>query len=74
MGDLARELGYHEKYLSAVFRAQEGITLKHYLVRQRVAEAKRLLLETGYTMTEVAYYLNFQTPHNFARFFKTETA
>lgn len=42
-------------------------------MRQRVAEAKRLLLETGYTMTEVAYYLNFQTPHNFARFFKTET-
>ncbi len=73
VGDLARELGYHEKYLSAVFRAKEGITLKHYLVRQRVAEAKRLLLETGYTMTEVAYYLNFQTPHNFARFFKTET-
>lgn len=71
--DIARELGYHEKYLSAVFHAHEGVTLKRYIVQQRLAEAKRLLLETDYSVAEVAYYLNFQAPHNFARFFKEET-
>ncbi len=71
--EIARELGYHEKYLSAVFHAQTGMTLKHYLTEQRLAEAKRLLLETEYTVAEVAYCLNFQTPHNFARFFKEGT-
>ena len=71
--DIARELGYHEKYLSAVFHESEGITLKRYLVNTRLAEAKRLLLETDYTVSEVAYYLNFPSPHNFSRFFKQET-
>lgn len=71
--DIARELGYHEKYLSAVFHAHTGTTLKRYLIGQRLAEAQRLLLETNYTVAEVAYCLNFQTPHNFARFFKAET-
>lgn len=71
--DIARELGYHEKYLSAVFHETEGVTLKHFLTETRLAEAKRLLLETDYTVTEVAYYLNFPSPHNFSRFFKQGT-
>ncbi|MDE5896879.1 MAG: AraC family transcriptional regulator [Clostridia bacterium] len=71
--EIARELNYHEKYLSAVFRETEGITLKRYLAQKRTEEAKRLLLDTDYTVTEVANYLNFESPHNFSRFFKQET-
>lgn len=71
--EIARELGYHEKYLSAVFHRTEGVTLKAYIDAQRCAEAKRLLLESRLTVTEVAYYLNFPDPHSFARFFKTTT-
>ncbi len=71
--DIARELGYHEKYLSTVFHEAEGVTLKRYLVEERLSEAKRLLMETDYTIAEVAYYLNFPSPHNFSRFFKQET-
>lgn len=70
--EIANELGYHEKYLSAVFREREGITLKGYLSLQRMAEAKRILLETNFTVAEVAYCLNFENPHNFSRFFKRE--
>lgn len=71
--DVARELGYHEKYLSAVFHKTEGVTLKRYITERRVAEAQRLLLETEYTVSQVAYYLNFESPHNFSRFFKAAT-
>jgi len=73
ISDIAKELGYHEKYLSTVFHATEGITLKRYLTEQRAKEAKRLLLETNMSITEVAYFLNFQNPHNFSRFFKETT-
>ena len=73
VADIARELGYHEKYLSAVFHESEGVTLKRYLIARRLDEAKRLLLETDYTVAEVSYYLNFLSPHNFSRFFKQET-
>ena len=73
VSEIARELGYHEKYLSAVFHRQEGVTLKAYIDGRRLEEAKRLLLETDYTVTQIANYLNFPSPHNFARFFKTHT-
>ncbi len=70
--EIADELGYHEKYLSAVFRKTEGITLKRYISAFRIGEAKRILLETEFTVAEVAYCLNFDDPHNFSRFFKQE--
>ena len=70
VSDVARALGYHEKYLSAVFHEVEGVTLKHYVDDCRLEEAKRLLVETDYTVTQISYYLNFPSPHNFARFFK----
>ncbi|MDE5548471.1 MAG: helix-turn-helix transcriptional regulator, partial [Clostridia bacterium] len=68
----AKELGYHEKYLSTAFHKATGIPLKRYLVSERLNEAKRLLADTNYTVAEVAYYLNFENPHNFSRFFKKE--
>ena len=73
VSEIARALGYHEKYLSAVFHAEEGVTLKAYIDERRLAEAKRLLLETDYTAKQISYYLNFLSPHNFARFFKAHT-
>lgn len=73
VADLAHELGYHEKYLSAVFHETEGVTLKRYITAQRAAEAERLLLETDYTVSQIAYYLHFESPHNFSRFFKNAT-
>lgn len=73
VGEIARALGYHEKYLSAVFHRTEGITLKQYLTGERLSEAKRLLLDSDYRISEIASYLNFDNAHNFSRFFKTAT-
>lgn len=72
VSEIARGLGYHEKYLSTVFRETEGITIKRYLTNLRMTEARRLLLETDYTVKEIGYCLTFESPHNFSRFFKTE--
>lgn len=71
VSDIARAFGYHEKYISAAFRREEGVALKSYLIRRRLGEAERLLLETDYTPTEISYFLNFSSPHTFFRFFKT---
>ena len=73
VSEIARALGYHEKYLSAVFHREAGMTIKAYVDERRLEEAKRLLLETDYTVSQISYYLNFPSPHNFARFFKTHT-
>lgn len=73
VSDMARELGYHEKYLSAVFHRTEGVTLKRYILEQRLIEAKRLLLDSDRSITQIAGYLNFENAHNFSRFFRAET-
>ena len=73
VSEIARALGYHEKYLSALFHREEGVTIKAYIDERRLEEAKRLLVETDYTAKQISYYLNFPSPHNFARFFKTHT-
>lgn len=73
ISDIAKELGYHEKYLSSVFHEVEKIPLKRYLLQTRLKEAERLLIDSDYTIAEVAYYLNFQSPHNFSRFFREHT-
>ena len=73
VSEIARALGYHEKYLSALFHREAGMTVKAYLDGRRLEEAKRLLLETDYTVSQISYYLNFPNPHNFARFFKFHT-
>ena len=73
VAEIARELGYHEKYLSVVFSRTEGVTLKSYISQTRLKEAKRLLLEGGRSVSEVAGALNFSDPHNFSRFFKNVT-
>jgi len=44
------------------------------LVRQRrILEAKRLLVHTDMTVSEIAYALNYADPSYFGRFFKRET-
>ena len=73
VSDIAAALGYHEKYLSALFHKEAGMTIKAYIDGRRLEEAKRLLIETDYTVSQIAYYLNFLSPHNFARFFKVHT-
>lgn len=73
VSDIAKELGYHKKYLSALFHRETGQSLKSYLENERLSEAKRLLAETEYSVSEVAFYLNFSSPHNFSRFFRAQT-
>lgn len=61
------------RQLSRHFRGATGMSIKQYHVRERVREAKRLLLNTGFTITDVAHELHYPSSQKFAFQFKQVT-
>jgi len=56
---IAREVGWHPKYLASRFKERFGVGLADYIARLRLAEAKRLLATTDLTVTDVALESGF---------------
>ena len=69
----ADALHVSERQLNEAAKRSMGRTASQ-LVQERVAlEAKRLLSNTGLSIAEIAFQLNFEDPSYFARFFKKHT-
>jgi len=56
---IAREVGWHPKYLASRFKERFGVGPAGYIARLRLAEAKRLLVTTDLTVTDVALESGF---------------
>ena len=56
--------------LCKVFKSNTGKTVTEYVSDKKLASAKRKILETDKTLTEIAEELNFESIHYFTRFFK----
>ncbi|MFH1496823.1 MAG: AraC family transcriptional regulator [Verrucomicrobiota bacterium] len=67
---LAADLRCSTAYLNRVFRVHLGIPAKVLIDQHRFEIARRLLLETNVTITELADSLGFDDPFRFSRFFK----
>ena len=68
--DLARFLGYSEKYSSDLFRTRMGRSFSQYLKHLRIQRATRLLALPQTTLAEVAEVLGFCDQFAFSHFFK----
>jgi AraC family transcriptional activator of pobA len=70
MPDFAKELGITAVHLNRVCRQVAGkgslLIVQEHLIQQ----AKNYLIHTSYSVSEIAYLLNFQYPNYFARLFK----
>ena len=71
--DYAKCLHISADHLSATLKEHTGRTPRDFIADRVVHEAKRLLLYTDFTMSEVADHLQFSEPTHFARFFKRHT-
>lgn len=70
LADYAASLGMTADRLNEHCKRATGVTAGH-LLRQRVlTEAKRQLLFTGLSASEIAYELGFADPTHFSRFFR----
>jgi AraC-like DNA-binding protein len=71
--EAAQRCGMSRFALSRSFHATFGMTFREYVMRVRIAEARRLLAEGGHSMTEVAYATGFTDGSYFAHMFKRHT-
>ena len=73
VSEVAEYFGYNEKYLTTFFGRMAGISLKQYILQEKMEHAKAALSESNQTVSEVAYSLGFSDPHNFTNAFKKIT-
>lgn len=68
--DFAGNLSIHENHLNSVVKEVTGKNPSQHIATRIAEEAKALLRNTDWTMTEIAYSLLFEYPSHFTSFFK----
>lgn len=71
--DICKTFGYSKTYLSQLFKKQCGVSLMTYYNYKRIEYAKKLILESSYSFTQISNLLAFDNPQYFARVFKRIT-
>lgn len=66
---IADMLSVSRKYLARIFKEQTGTTMKQYLIKKRLKEAKRLL-ESGFTVEEAGMMTGYPDSFTFSKAFK----
>jgi AraC family transcriptional regulator, transcriptional activator of pobA len=73
VADFANKLNVSTNYLSDSIKKETGKTPTQIIKERTILEAKSLLRNTGLTVSEVAYFLTFEDPSYFAKYFKSAT-
>ena len=71
--DLAEIAGYHEYHLNRLFVRYTGMSMHKYILNLRMNEAKRLLLNTNMSVSDIASQTGFCSNTHFSTYFKKET-
>ena len=69
---IGEALGINENYLTGLFHKYVGISLQQYIRKEKVRQAKELLLYSSYSCSEIAALLCFSTQSHFSSAFKRE--
>lgn len=70
LSEVARSVGLNEYKLKIGFKEMFGTTVFAYLAEQRLALARRYLLDTEKSAAEIAFDLGYATPQHFSNAFK----
>ena len=68
--EVSRVMGYNYSYISTLFHRTTGITLNGYFKNKRMNEAKRLLLNSKISISEIARLMNYSSVYAFSKAFK----
>lgn len=68
--EMAGSIGISRKYLTKLFSAQFHCSPQQYLLTYRMEKAKKLLLETTLTISEVGYSVGYPDQFAFSKAFK----
>jgi len=67
--DIGKLVNRHPRYLCALFKQFTGKTISEYIRRFRIEKAKRLLLYTSLSITEIAYEVGYNNSQYFSKVF-----
>lgn len=70
LAGLADEVGLSDAYLCRVFKRTTGYSPIEYIVKQRISQAKDLLLTTNRTIASIGREVGYVDPGYFARLFR----
>jgi AraC family transcriptional regulator of arabinose operon len=70
VSEIAEHFGYNKRYISYLFSTIAGVSLKQYIMQEKIEMAKYLLCDTNDNINEIAYQLGFNDNHNFMKVFK----
>lgn len=70
---LSAALSYNKDYLCKVVKKHFGVSLKDYIIRQKLDLSKKLLVTSNYSVKEIAELVGYQDPNLFTKFFKYHT-
>lgn len=73
LSDIGKITFFSPVYCDTVFKRDMGTSIIDYLLGERVAEAKKLLIEGSLSLSEVAQMTGFEDSNYFARVFKKRT-
>ncbi|WP_088344592.1 helix-turn-helix domain-containing protein [Bacillus cereus] len=74
LNDLANLFNINPAYLSRLFKKEVGIPISKHIQRERVEEAKKLLILTTYSLSDICGWLNFNDQSYFTKVFKKITS
>ena len=66
---LAMGCGFERSYLYRIFKARYGVSVKDYITKTRMENAKKLLM-AGYTVCETSRLVGYEDEFNFSKAFK----
>ncbi|MBZ4188708.1 helix-turn-helix domain-containing protein [Niabella beijingensis] len=72
--DYADRLAVHVNHLNKVLKEGTGKTTSQLIHHRITQEAKMLLKQTGWSVSEIAYSLGFEEVAHFSNFFKKQTS
>ncbi|WP_261305261.1 AraC family transcriptional regulator [Paenibacillus andongensis] len=70
---LSSLIGLSNKQMNRLFKRDLGTTIYHYVITKKLESAKRMLLDTQLTISDIAYKLGYVDPHYFSNLFQTKT-
>ena len=70
VGDVVRSLGVSRRLVDLRFREMTGNSIHDAIIERRLADVKRLLLQTERSMSAIAAATGFASPNNLKKIFK----
>ncbi|HZJ77332.1 MAG TPA: AraC family transcriptional regulator [Clostridia bacterium] len=71
--EIAEHLQKNPSYLNYKFKLRTGLCITEYIQRKKIGEAKKRLIQTDNTITEICTELSYYDQSHFIRCFKKET-